>query len=367
MFEEIFESDPPRYYLPSELSGIPSGVGLSSLYNAYLVTAPRIYAEALYTGGFLLAAFVQKERTPYSDFTLHLMSQVDSIYWPGFRERHWWFDGMTGAYLGTDNYVASALFSDQIWQARDGGLWVFTGAGAYEIYEVEQQTYTEISGTRLEPSDFGATTIATGMVDRAENVIVLNSNLESSNQVGVYNLTTGALVRRFYVSGAARQILPEDNKRCYVINTNGILNLVDYTTGDVLSALRAPGIESGAVDYLYTWDRFLRRLLVFVQRADDTNGACLSTFSGYYPVPVGVGLTQPIPLKAPRANRTVPMLVRVYGDAGEAVPGVKIEPAVSGDTEITRSPPFTDRDGDAVVSLLQDASGSETLTVTADV
>jgi len=364
MFAKIFESDPLRYYLPSELTGIPSGTGTGSLYNPFLVTPPRIYAEQLWASGFLLGAFTRKERTPYSDFTLHVMSSVDSIYYPGYAFRHWWLDGVTGVFLGTDNNVTSTLFGDQIYQARDGGLWVMLTSASY-FYEAEQLTYTEISGTRKLASDFGATTVNHPMVDRSLDLVVMKTDNEALNQIGVYTLSTGALVRRINLSGAPLAILPEDAKRCYVVHTNYLLSLIDYTTGEVISTLKAPGAEAGAIDYLFTWDRFLRRILVFTQRPNDTDGACLSTFSGYYPVPLSTGITAPIPLRAPRANRSTPFLAKVYGDAGEAITGVKITPTI-GASQIVGAPPFTDSDGEAIITIIP-SSGTDTLTVTADV
>lgn len=194
----------------------------------------------------------------------------------------------------------------------------------------------------------------------------MHSNNEASNQIGVYNLTSGALIRRIEISGAPAQIFPEDAKRCYIVTTDYMLNLVDYTTGAVISALRAPGIDAGAQGHLFAWDRFLRRILVFTQRANDTDGACLSTFAGYYPIPLSVGMTAPIPLRAPRANRATPFLCKVYGDAGEGISGVKVTPS-AGSADIAGAPPFTDSDGEALITLLPAAAGSDTLTLTADV
>lgn len=362
MFAKNFESDPPRYYTPEELYGVPSGIGLGSLYNPYLVTPPRYFAEALYPGGNLIGAFVRKEQTPYSNFTIHLMSTVDWIYWPGYEFRHWWFDGLTGTFLGTDNIVTNSLFSLQAYQMRDGGVWVLTHSATDSLYEVEQQTWTEIDGTLMQPADFGVLQISSPLVDRAADLIVLHTSDDYPYEISVYTLATKTLIRRIMLSGQPTQIMPEDDRRAYVVLSNGLLNLVDYTTGTVISTLRMPPLDAGigVNEYLYTWDRFLRRLLVFQHRDDATDGSCLSTFSGYYPVPLAMGLTDPIPIRAPRANRATPFVCKVYGDAGEGVPGVKVTPA-AGTSSINGAPPFTDSDGEAVVTLTPDAAGTDTL------
>lgn len=377
MFLKIFESEPPRYYLPDETGGIPTGTGFSSLYNPYLVTPPRIYAESIYGGASsIIAVFVKKERTPFSDFTLYVMAIGDYIHYPGYNYTVFRLDGVTGAYLDRSAPAslppgAGSLFHYQIFQARDGGLWRQSVLG--DFFEIDTLNYLPIAGTDQLPAKYAAVTVDLPMVDRSQNLVVMKSNNEGVNQIGVYNFTTGALVRRITISGLPVQIFPEDNRRCYVVSetflispVGQILNLVDYSTGEVISTLRAPALEAGARSYTYAWDRFLRRILVFTQRADDTDGACLSTISGYYPVPLSVGMTSPIPLKAPRANRRTPFLCKVYGDAGEAITGIKVTP-VTGTSAIVGAPPFTDSDGEAIITLIPDAAGTDTLIVTSEV
>ena len=361
MFEQIFESEAPRYFLPSERTGIPDGIGLDALYNPYLVTPPRVYGESI--SGFT-TVFTAKERTPYSDFAIYVVAVTDSIYWPSYGFVRWRFDGITGQYLDRSDVLTGGLTDLEIWQSRDGSLWRVSNAG--EVFEVDPLNFEEIDGTRQTVAKYGAGSLDLPLVDRSQDLIVMRTGALNFNQIGVYDFTSGALVRTITLSGQAEAIFPEDERRCYVRCTNGVLNLVNYSTGAVLSALRTPEVEAGALHYFFAWDRFLRRLLVAVHRDDDTDGACLSTVLGYHPVPLPVGMTQPVPLKAPRANRRTPFLVRVYGDAGEGLPGVKVTPVPQA-AEPVGMPPFTDRDGEAVLNLLPAAAGSDTLTVTADV
>lgn len=358
MFEQIFESAAPRYFLPSERSGVPSPL----IYSAYLQTPPRIYGESLVPGvnPAVRGVFVKKERTPYSDFTIQLMVIVDSIYYPGYGFVVFRFDGITGAYLSrTDALVPPSLYNYQIFQARDGGMWQNSVLGNF--FEIDPLTFLPLSGTTELPAKYGASQVDLPMVDRAQNLVVMKTSNEAFNQIGVYNFTTGALIRRIRVAGAPVQILPEDDRRCYVLCTNRMLNLVNYATGAVLVTLRAPVVST-----IMAWDRYLRRLLFFTVRADASDGACRSTISGYYPVPQCVGVTAPIPIRAPRVNRLTPFLCRTYGDAGEALPGVKITPTL-GTSTLSGVPPFTDSDGEAIITVTPTSTGTDTLVITADV
>jgi hypothetical protein len=361
MFAQIFESEPARYFLPSELYGIPDGIGLGSLYHPELVTPPRIYAEEISS---LTGLFVTREKTPWSDFTIHLLATIHQIYWPSYNYIDWRFDGMTGAYLDRRVGLAGTLYDYQIHQARDGSLWRTSILGSF--FEVDPQTFEEIPDTRQDPDKYGAIELDLPMVDRAQNLVVMASSNEN-RQIGVYNFTTGALVRRINIGGIAAAIVPEDARRCYVLTNDNLLNLIDYSTGVILSTLKMPDMEAGAADSILAWDRYLRRLLRFTWRANAVDGACLSTIAGFYPVPIAVGLTNPIPLRPPRRGRAVPCLARAYGDAGEPISGLQLSAEASGDASIGGAPAATDDDGEAIVTLNCDAAGSATLDLSATV
>jgi hypothetical protein len=352
MFAQLFETEAPTYELAPAAPGP---------YSGYLLVPPRIYGESI-TG--CEAFFTVKENTADSLFTINAYCVTDVTTFPGYGFVRFRFDGYTGAYLDRTDIAIGSAFDHKIYQSRDGSLWreVITGP----VFEVDPLSFEEISGTRQDPAKYGTTILRLPLVDRAQDLIVMYSGNEDTNQIGVYDFTSGALVRQITLSGQPVEIMAEDARRCYVRCTNNMLNLVDYSTGTVLSALSAPAVEAGAIDERYAWDRLLRRLLMFTQRADAADGACLSTAAGYYPVPLGVGLTPPIPLRAPRAGRTTPFLCKVYGDAGEPIPGVKLTPS-AGSAEITGTPPFTDGDGEALINLIPDAAGTDTLAVSVDV
>jgi hypothetical protein len=348
MFEQIFESESPTYELAPAAPGP---------YSAYLLVPPRIYGESI-TG--CEAFFTVKENTADSLFTINAYCVTDITTFPGYDFARFRFDGYTGAYLDRTNVAVGSAFDHKIYQSRDGSLWREDITGP--VFEVDTLTF-ERPAHAPGPGQYG-TTILLADGDCALDLIVMHSGNEDSNQIGglTYQRRAGA---PDYASASFVEIMPEDARRCHVRRTNNMLNLVDGT-GTLLPARSAPAVEAGAVDVRYAGDRLLRRLLMFTQRADATDGACLSTATGFYPVPLGVGLTPPIPLRAPRAGRSTPFLCKVYGDAGEPIPGVKIT-ATAGSADIVGAPPFTDGDGEALVNLIPDAAGTDTLAVSVDV
>jgi hypothetical protein len=355
MFEQNLLSASPPYALP----GQPDITAGDPAYYPEFVTPPRIYAEEI---AGILSFFVSRERTQWSDFVVHFMATTHQIYYPSYNYIDWRFDGLTGAYLDRRVGLIGSLYDYQIYPARDGALWRVSILGS--IFEVDPVTLEEIPDTRQDPAKYGATILDLPLVDRAQNLIVMASNNEV-NDIGVYNFTSGALIRRIRLSGAPADIFAEDERRCYVLTEDRLLNLVDYTTGEILSTLKAPAVEAGALDSKLTWDRFLRRILLFTLRPSATDGACVSSFAGFYPAPIAMGITKAIPLLPPRTGRIVPCLVRSYGDAGEGVPGVKLAASVSGDASFTGAPPATDMDGEAIVSIACAATGTATIDLTA--
>jgi hypothetical protein len=357
MFAQNFTSASPPYALPGQ---VDIAISLDG-YHPELITPPRIYAEEI---SEIIGFFVSRERTQWSDFVVNVIAQTIQIYYPSYNFVHWRFDGMTGAYIDRHVGQIGSLFDYQIYAARDGSLWRVSILGSF--FEIDPVTFEEIDDSRQEPEKYDAITLDLPLVDRAQNLVVMKTNNESA-QIGVYNFTTGTLVRQIPVSGAPVEIFAEDNRRCYVLTTERILNLVDYTTGEILSTLKAPEVEAGALASKLTWDRFLRRLLLFTWRDNAIDGACLSSFAGFYPVPVAVGITKAIPLLPPRAGRTAPCLARAYGDAGEGIPGVKVTPEVTGNGAFSGAPPASDNDGDAIINVACSATGAATIDLEANV
>jgi hypothetical protein len=182
------------------------------------------------------------------------------------------------------------------------------------------------------------------------------------------------VIREIRLSSAIIAILPEDAQRCFVLTDQELVYLVDYSAGRVLSSLRLPYKDPGvlvsgfATQYLFAFDHQLRRFLIFIRKPVAIDGAETSFIRGFYPVPVPVGLTKPIPLKPIRVGVSVPCLARVYGDAGEGFQGIKIAATITGsDAVLAGGPPVTDQDGDALIYVRGAAEGGVTLTLAANV
>jgi hypothetical protein len=357
MFAQNFESAAPPYALPGQADIVHA----SAIYHPELITPPRIYAEEI---SGLVGLFVNREKTPWSDFTIHLLASTQQIYYPSYNFIDWRFDGMTGAYLDRRVGLPGTLYDYQIHQARDGSLWRTSILGSF--FEVDPLTFEEIPDSREMPEKYGAIELDLPMVDRAQNLVVMSTSNEN-RQIGVYDFTTGALTRRINIGGIAAAIVPEDERRCYVLTNDNLLNLIDYTTGEILSTLKMPDMEAGAADSILAWDRYLRRWLRFTLRDNATDGACLSTIAGYYPVPLAVGLTNPMPLIPPRKGRAVPCLARAYGDAGEPIPGLQLSAEASGAASISGAPAATDDDGEAIITIACDDAGAATVETSATI
>lgn len=152
------------------------------------------------------------------------------------------------------------------------------------------------------------------------------------------------------------------------------MNLVDYIEGKVISTFRAPyEINSPSVFVLegyqlFAYDRFYRRLMSITLTANEpTTKQCTVAVKGWYPVPVAVRIMKPIPLIAPRANRTVPYLTRIFGDVGEPISGANISASASGVSTVINAPSITNNNGEALIQATSTANGSATITVTTQV
>lgn len=291
------------------------------------------------------------------------------IRWPSWATRHWVFDGITGEFICHDVGIPPLALGGDLVEGADGSIWMYTAwTGGW--MELNLVTMAAISGSTLDPDKYGnAIMIETPLVDRANNIL-LRAAGSGAARIKIYNFTTGAFIRDIDVSGPPAQIMPENSRHAYVYCHNGIINLLNYVDGRVLSAFRAPApantqylVTIGAQKFAY--DRFHRRLLAFQSIANKVDGGSNSTIKGWYPVPLPVRIMEPIPLVAPRKNRTVHYLTRLFGDAGEPVAGVYVQSSITGVTATITSG-ISDNNGHAIIQAAATTSGAATLTVSAE-
>jgi hypothetical protein len=361
MFKQIFETVALPYRLPSDWNGIPSGIGTLSLYNAYLVTPPRIYAEELY---FPFALISRTDPTATSETTITVMATLSMIYYPGFEYLAVRFDGTTGAFIDrkvlSGDILTGIAYLKSITQGFDGSLWAAYNIG--EIREFDLDTFTLMQ--TVPASRFGRVSMVLPVVDKSRDLIVMPE--ETTAGIVVYTLSTGAVVRHIGTSGMPISLCAEDDKRLYVLGSNNVLNLIDYTTGEIISTHACPAPPSASF-VMTTWDKGLRRLLSFAQVANASDGSSQSVVRGFYPVPLATHLTTPIPLTAPRRGRQVPVLLRAVGDVGEPIAGVLPQIGVTGSAIAQSVPQGTDGNGETIARLLCVSPGSTTLTASANI
>ena len=357
MFKQIFQSVPPPYRTHAEIVIPPGGF----TYYDYLLVPPRLYSEFMYT---VMALYVQRERTPYSDFTIHLLGVTNMTKWPSWALRHWKFDGDTGVFLGYGATPAGFLLTADVVEGAEGSLWISVAVPTGDWNELNPVTMLVDASSTLDNAKYGnPAAIETPLVDRTNNIL-MRSWGAGVNKVRLYNFATGAWIRDITLSGAPLQILAESERHAYIHCSNNMFNLVDYVAGTVLSTFRAPLPLTGSIKY--AWDKFHRRLLAFQAVADNADGSSASVIRGWYPVPQAVRLTKPVPLLAPRINKKIPCLLRLIGDAGEPVSGVNVAASATGAGAVT-VPGATNNNGEAIIYQTSITPGSTTLTTTATI
>lgn len=376
MYKEIF-STPVPYRMPDDptLTG-PYGQLVYPPLLAYFTTPPRIYGEEF---TLVNAMFVKKEATANSPTTIILNAITSNIYFPSVGQTLK-FDGATGAFLGYGDLIGVGLDAEIV-QSVDGSLWAVQGDSVDELDTTTYEVTQTIDASFFEiPPDQEFHGIAHPMFDRQRGLSVMSGfpPTVDARYILVNDLATGALIRRIYVSGPVAQIMQEDDRRCFVVCTNGMINVVDYTTGKILGTSRGP-VRSlpNSFGPIYAWDFVLRRLLVFnfADGADvgaptapiNADGSSPNTISGYYPIPIATKLTKPIPLTPPRKNRTTKLLSRLVGDAGEPIAGVRVAATADGGGSIVPSPQITDLNGEVMIQIYGADAADSTVTLSATV
>lgn len=367
MFKQVFESKPLPYRLPTEryradgsVVGIPSGVGMNGLYHAELVTAPRIYSETVNSGNEIDGMYVSRFDTANSQSVITLVGWTYMIYWPGYERLYWRFDSTTGEFLERGPNPGT-YYEYELYQSRDGSIWQTTITG--EFYQKDPVTLAKIDGTTREPDEFGVTIVYIPLVDRLQNLLIAyTSDDAGKNTISVFDWTTGDKLRTIFVSGAATNLMPEDGHRCWVVTDQGMLNLVDYISGEVVTTLKTP--LPVANDISYSFDPTTRRMLAFDVVPDAENGAGLSVITGYYPIPQPVAITAPIPIRAMRAGRTSKVLCRTFGDAGEGLGSGKLSVELDGDAELVANVNNPDSSGYTLFQVRGTDAGTVSIEVT---
>lgn len=376
MFKQIYESEKIQYMGASEIEQPYTDLWLNR--HSLRESPDSFFAEEIHQmNGF----FVAREETPYSDVVIYVFTTNFIIHHPMYGLRNYRFDPVTGRSLNDPKFAspivklfpANGLRGSRVMTATDGSIW----ASSYYKLGVSWQPISDLLNMTLagapviNGSDFDVVKLDVWVLDRINNIVVKNEgNDPASPFIEIWR--GGVLEKTINISGLPRQIFPENEKHVYVYCHNGILNLVNYIEGRIVSTLRAPlPLTNVFVDsihgyQLYTYDPFYRRILA-VQKVpnDEETGACNVYVRGWYPVPIPVKILPPIPLVAPRAGRNIPYLTRLFGDAGEPVSGVHFQAETEGVATTINSSGISDNHGEAVIHATSETSGSLTMNLRA--
>ena len=274
------------------------------------------------------------------------------------------WSGLTGEFLGHDTRLGIGVFKFQTGAngtIRGTRFWIVPDSVVYKLNPITYEL------TETHPYGFyeGSAQIASiPCVDEQEDIALFIgfSDVHSLGEVAVHRESTGEFLYKLKVCGIPESIFMAEKPHAYVVATDGTLTLFNYVTGQVLGVLHA-----GLTDNLryWTWDRVAKRILCFEITPDILpEGHCTSKFRGYYPISLAHGLAGPIPLQAPRIGRRVEMLTKVYGAAGDGIPGQVVNYSLETPTGTVVAPiqHTTDLNGNSRTYVTASLAGDNTLT-----
>jgi hypothetical protein len=372
--KQVYESAKAAYPLTTRavprIDDSALGFGASYFYFSPVDTY-RIYT--LYID-FFRGLFTVKNPNYPGKFEIHLVVATRQDAWPSWGVETFVWDGQTGAFLGMRETIRSAGIN-HLFSGPDGSIWatdIYSFGHLYTCNPVDW-TFTEWP---IQPSDFGANIgayadISPGAsniaVDPGHDVLITRLTTNNASQLSVCQLSTGDWLRTINMAGDIQAVFVADPPMAYAVERTGNLTAFNYLTGEVLGVLHT-GLVSGDFswsDIAFSWDPFMRRIL-YCHNDPDTlpDGDCNTLVKGYYPVPLPVGMTPPIPLVYPQEGKTVPVWNRVYGGAAEGIVGSELTYTVGDASAATVSPSrkSTENNGTVLVQLVGNIAGANSIT-----
>ncbi len=362
MLEQVYASAALQYPLWD-------GVVPTLQYNDWLVTPPRLYTESVVN---LRGLWSRRERSADAEAIYCLLAQNDQYYFPGWNIIEYQWDASTGVFLQRIDRSVVALTTVAVTSSPYGHLYRKSSL-VDAIYQIDPESFedlTLISRYNDLNWKYGAqesSTVGPFMIDAVADRAVLNTSLNSSTGVSVHRVSTReTLIYNIRTAGLIQDIQAAAPGLCYVVHTNGVVTLLNYLLGAVLGVFRASASATGGTSKL-AFDPVYTRVMVCDKTADATDGAATINVEAFRPIPVPVALTPPIPLRAPRAGRQVPLLVRAYGDTGEGVGGVVVSATETGSGTLLAASSPTDEYGYARLNESCDATGTSQINASATV
>jgi hypothetical protein len=369
--KQVFESAKAVYPLTTRdvprVGVFPPGGGISYWYGSPVDTL-RIYT--LYID-FFRGLFTVKNPTYPGEFEIHLVVVTHQDEWPSWGVETFVWNGKTGAFLGMRETIRS-FGIDRMFSGPDGSIWatdIYSFGHLYTCNPVDW-TFTEWV---VPLNDFGANIGASPVVspkiavDPGHDVLITRLTTNNASQLSVCQLSTGDWLRTINMAGDIQAVFVADPPMAYAVEATGNLTAFNYATGEVLGVLHT-GLVSGGFTWAnlaFSWDPFMRRIL-YCHRDPDTlpDGDCNTRVKGYYPVPLPVGMTPPIPLRYPQKGKTVPVWNRVYGGAAEGIVGQELTYTLLDDAAATVNPgrKTSENNGTVTVQLAGTLAGANSIT-----
>lgn len=257
---------------------------------------------------------------------LHVVTQWSTF--PGWGVGVYQFSALTGAFESFRTDVNISLLVKQIVTDFSGAIWGWSQN--LNFVKLNPQTATWDStgkGFNFFGANVGTSRVSGSpyMINLLEDRFVTRLGADSAYSVSICEYSSGDFLYRVNVCGRPVALFAVDASRAYAIADDGTVTVFNFVTGEVQGAFHS-GIEQNIGNQAWTWDPQLRRILHCPYVADTftTEYVCNVLINGYYPVPLALGMTPPIPLNPPREGVTVPVYCRVYGGAGEGIPGQEV-------------------------------------------
>lgn len=372
--KQVFESDVGVYPLTTRAvprTGVyPDGLGGGISYF-YFSPVETYFTCTMYID-FFRGLFTVKDPNYAGEFEIHLVCAMRQDEWPSWSIQTFVWNGRTGAFKGIRQNITAYTISYMI-SAPDGSIWG-TSLYSYGLLMFNPVTWTFTEHPTL-LNELGANIGSTGAppgisafaVDPGLDVVITRIQGNTASQLSVCRLSTGDWLRTINMAGTIQFVFIAEPPMAYAVETNGNLTAFNYETGEVTGVLHT-GLVSGGftwADTAFTWDPFMRRVL-FCFNSPDTlpDGICTTKVKGYYPVPLPVGMTPPIPLRYPQKDKTVPVFNRVYGAACEGIVGQELTYTVSDGSAATVSPgrKASENNGTVFVQLTGVLAGANSIT-----
>ena len=375
MLRQIFQSEPVRYMKSGE----------EFKYTGYLLGVTYLpehhpYVESIYWVSGIIAA---PYPLPTSPISLYLFAAINTNWWPSWGVQAWRFDGTTGRFikeLWVGSWLGAVLyFTNDFQRSRSGKFWCghhwsdrllnFT-LGAHATCLIDEEPKVEgptiIPVEEVYPNHFEGSVgfFYQCAIDDVDDRFIM----QGGGGIQVWEWKSGKFLYEIETPPLIADMCLEDRGRMYILHgtfgnqgeSKGTVVLFDYLRGEVLGASKIPPPE-GTTSYWNNsnirmgWDSYFRRILITESTPDNPDHSSTVRIRGFRAVPEPVRLTEPIPLKAPRQGRTIPVLVQVLGAMNEGVGGYVVNAKVSGSGSLVGLP-ITDHYGNAIIQVACEGS-----------